>query len=97
MSVEQASSLKDGQTYRLGMYAATSSHKRTQTQIQAWHNETGAASAAASAPRVFWQFTIPKHCWQVTQIKSVSMHKDEHELLMVPYSAIIVRRIIVRR
>ena len=44
MSVEQASSssLHDGQTYRLGMYAATSSqHKRTQTQIQAWHKETG--------------------------------------------------------
>ena len=92
MSVEQASSLKDGQTYRLGMHAATSSHKRTHTQIQAWHKETGAASAAASVPQVFWQFTISKHCWQVTQIKSVSMHKDEHELLMVPYSAIIVRR-----
>jgi hypothetical protein len=35
-------------------------------------------------------FTIPKGCRQATKISVVSHYADEHEVLLVPFSAILV-------
>jgi hypothetical protein len=90
MDAAQAAGIEEGGTYRLGMYTASSSQKRAQKDIIAWHKESGAA-AASSGPQFIWEFTFPKGCWQATRIKGVSLHKDEHELLMVPYSAVRIK------
>lgn len=87
MSKEQAETIQAGETYRIGMYAATSSRQVVQDEIETWQMEQGMSQRS----QIRWNFTIPKGCWQVTRIKGVSLHKDEHELLMVPYSAVRVR------
>ena len=37
-----------------------------------------------------WKLTIPKGCRQAAKISQVSAHADEEEVLLVPYSAILV-------
>ena len=37
-----------------------------------------------------WKLTIPKGCRQAAKISQVSAHADEKEVLLVPYSAILV-------
>jgi hypothetical protein len=86
MSQTQSDAIQSDKRYRLGMYVAATSHQRAQGEIKNWHNEHGANSS------VQWIFTFPKDCWQATRIKDVSVHKHEHELLMVPYSVIHVKR-----
>ena len=37
-----------------------------------------------------WELSIPRGCMQATKISKVSAHADEKEVLLVPYSAILV-------
>ena len=37
-----------------------------------------------------WELSIPRGCRQATKISAVSNYADEKEVLLVPYSAILV-------
>eukprot|EP01043_Picozoa_sp_COSAG02_P012198 COSAG02_NODE_468_length_21758_cov_41.206796_8_plen_583_part_00 len=85
MSRAQADALRVGEKYRLGMYVATSTRKCATGSLKEWQEREMGGST-----RYSWQFTIPKGCHQATEIHEVSAYGDEHEVLLVPYSAILV-------
>jgi hypothetical protein len=85
MSEAQAEMLRVGKKYRLGMYVATSTRKRAMGDLKEWQKEE-----MGGATKYSWQFTIPNGCRQATKIHEVSAYGDEHEVLLVPYSAILV-------
>ena len=85
MNAAQLAVIKEGKTYRISMYVATSSRRCALRDIKIWQLERGAQSEAQ------WEFTIPKQCWQATRIKKLSLHSTEHEILIVPWSAVYVR------
>ena len=48
-----------------------------------------------TAVKYLWHFTIPKGCRQACKVSGVSAHGDEHEVLLVPYTAIKVTGIVL--
>ena len=91
MDAAQTSDIKEGVTYRLGMYTATTWKKAAQADIEVWQQEHGAAAAATAKRRTYWEFEFPPGCYQATRIEQVSIHQHEHEILMTPYSAVYVK------
>jgi hypothetical protein len=85
MSKAQAKTLHSGEKYRLGMYVATSTRKSATSGLKEW--QEGEMGGAA---KYSWKFTIPNGCRQATKIDEVSAYGNEHEVLLVPYSAILV-------
>jgi hypothetical protein len=85
MSTAQLATIKEGTTYRISMYVATSSRKRALRDIKTWQRDSGVESKAQ------WEFTIPKQCWQATRISKLSLHSTEHEMLIVPWSAVYIK------
>lgn len=83
------------------MYAATSSRRAAQNDVKTWQAENKAAAAAAAAATATtdteghsfqWEISIPKGCWQARRIQNVSVHEDEHEVLIVPWSAVRIKQ-----
>ena len=85
MSKAQAKTLHSGEKYRLGMYVATSTRKRATGDLKEWQEGEMGGAAQYS-----WKFSIPSGCRQATKIDEVSAYGNEHEVLLVPYSAILV-------
>ena len=51
-----------------------------------------AAATDAENDSFQWEFRIPKGCWQARRIQNVSVHKDEYEVLIVPWSAVHIKK-----
>ena len=78
--------LEAGRKYRIGMYCATSTSRSALAGVKQWQEaDSGRVS------KYEWIFTIPAGCRQATSISAVSQH-HESEILIVPYSAILVTR-----
>ncbi len=90
MSKAQADMLRVGEKYRLGMYVATSTRKSATSGLKEWQEGEMGGAAQYS-----WKFSIPSGCRQATKIDEVSAYGNEHEVLLVPYSAILVTGIIL--
>ena len=88
MSKAQERQIQVGEKYRLGirMYVATSTRKSSTDGLLEWQ-----AGEMGTAVQYRWRFSIPKGCRQAVKISDVSGYGDEHEVLLVPYSAILVR------
>ena len=79
--------LERGRKYRIGMYCATSTSRPALAGVKQWQEaDSGRVS------KYEWIFTIPAGCLQATSISAVSQH-HENEVLIVPYSAILVTKI----
>jgi len=86
MTKAQADSIQVGDKYRLGMYVATATRRSAVDELREWQEgEMGGREL-----KYTWVFTIPKGCRQATKISSVSHYAKEHEVLLVPFSAILV-------
>ena len=85
MTKLQETQIQVGEKYRLGMYVATSTREAAAEGLMGWQ-----AGEMGSEVKYRWRFTIPKGCRQATKISDVSAYANEHEVLLVPYSAILV-------
>ena len=86
MTKAQADPIQPGDKYRLGMYVATATRRGVVKELREWQqSEMGGREL-----KYTWVFTIPKGCRQATKISVVSHYADEHEVLLVPFSAILV-------
>ena len=86
MTKAQADSIQVGDKYRLGMYVATATRRSAVDELREWQEgEMGGREL-----KYTWVFTIPKGCRQAAKISDVSAYADEDEVLLVPYSAILV-------
>ena len=86
MTDAQFDMLRIGRKYRIGMYCATSTSTDALAQVKRWQE-----ADAGSASKYEWVFTIPAGCRQATSISAVSQY-HENEILIVPYSAILVTK-----
>ena len=85
MTKAQERQIHPGRKYRLGMFVATSTSEAAAEGLMGWQ-----AGEMGSEVKYRWRFTIPKGCRQATKISDVSAYANEHEVLLVPYSAILV-------
>ena len=90
MSKRQAAVIDVGTKYRIGMYVATSTQRDVIKQggkLLEWQQrETG------DEHKFSWAFSIPAGCRQAALISEVSAHAGEHEVLLVPYTAVLVTK-----
>ena len=91
MTHAQFKMLQVGERYRMCMYVATSTKREVTRGLQEWQEQE--MGEAGEGLRYSWQFTIPTGCRQATNIQKVSGYGNEHEVLLVPYSAILVTAI----
>lgn len=83
MTREQAAQIQVGQWYRLPMYVATSK--------KGWEDFPD----GVGGNQVRIEFAIPALCFQACDIEQVSEFQHEREVLLVPYSPIVVTRKVV--
>eukprot|EP00927_Polykrikos_kofoidii_P031354 TRINITY_DN26987_c0_g3_i1.p1 TRINITY_DN26987_c0_g3~~TRINITY_DN26987_c0_g3_i1.p1 ORF type:complete len:447 (+),score=57.97 TRINITY_DN26987_c0_g3_i1:71-1411(+) len=81
LSRSEALAYRAGQTYRFGMYCATSR--------KAWHE----FPQGVGGPDVRWEFTIPRGCFQACDIEQASLFgASEREVLLVPFAPVTIDR-----
>ena len=85
MTKLQETQIQVGEKYRLGMYVATSTREAAAEGLMGWQ-----AREMGSEVKYRWRLTLPKGCRQAAKISGVSAYGDEHEVLLVPYSAVFV-------
>jgi len=76
MTRAEAKQVQVGATYRLGMYVATSLCPNDNPGV--------------GGKEVVWKFSIPKGCFQAWDISKVSFLGKEKEVLLVPYSPVVI-------
>jgi len=79
LTKEQYDKINPGNVYRIAMYTATSTDEEF---VKKWYRNSG---------KYYFKFNVPKDSYNACCLTPYSYHSVENEVLMPPYSTILIK------